>query len=83
MNSKVSYDILNVLASLGGLSKLITMIFRFLGKEINKKIVLAKYIRGLYFIENYNASRINSSSKHIHNIKTIRMKAFNFNCFKK
>jgi len=43
--------ILTVLASIGGLHRVLKLVFKLTGEQFNRKNIMAKYIRNLYYIE--------------------------------
>ena len=45
------YNIVNLLASIGGLISGVFVTFRLLVQYINKQFIMGKFIRNLYFIE--------------------------------
>ena len=50
MHSYQSFTFFELLAGFGGLYRLLGMYFGYFITKINKKILAAKYIRGMYFL---------------------------------
>ena len=46
-----AYKIIDLLAALGGFASFIVVGLRFIGKHINRQVIAAKFIRGMYFIK--------------------------------
>ena len=47
---RVVYNIINLLAEFGGLNSVLFVAYQFLGKRITKNIIVAKFIRSLFFV---------------------------------
>ena len=85
-----AFNILDILSAIGGLLSIITKSFGVIAVFINKKTIMAKFIRSLYFVvkpENlrgkYEVSQSDSKTKvgeykFINHIITLRCRFYNF-----
>ena len=51
VHNREAYNIIMLFAVFGGLAKVIMTTFQVIGEELNKQVIMAKFIRSLYFIE--------------------------------
>jgi hypothetical protein len=48
------YNVIYLAQSLGGIFALLLAIFQFIGQYVNRQLVIAKFIRSLFYIEKDN-----------------------------
>jgi hypothetical protein len=88
-----SETILNILASIGGLHRILKLLFNFILGKFNKKVLSSKFIRNMYFLkkekggDNNSADNFSSSLKRMEtsfftqDLMTIHTKAYH-TCWK-
>jgi hypothetical protein len=77
------YTVLDVLSGFGGMYRLLCMYLAIVAMYFNKPAIMAKFIRGLYFIEKPKKLRSPFSlgkKKYSKNLMTIRVDFFNKCC---
>ena len=51
MHKFTAYNFIELLAAFGGMLSIITTVFKVIASFVNEKVMKAKFIRSLYFIE--------------------------------
>jgi hypothetical protein len=51
VHTRNCYNIIDLLSDFGGMSPIILFVFQFLATAINQRLIIAKFIRSIYFIK--------------------------------
>ena len=90
-HSLTAETLLEVIASIGGLHRIIDLVLRFIGLLFNRRALKAKFIRNMYFIKKKKSSETNDDPSGAHKdllttfaltITTIHVKLYHQFCWR-